>query len=75
MSSQSQGDGHVHLSPRQEQLLKLIAEDLTSKEIGKRLKISMKTVDFHRGELKNKLGVRGTAGLVRYAIREGIIEA
>jgi two-component system response regulator NreC len=74
MSSRSQGDGQVRLTDRQKQLLILIAEDLTAKQIAKRLKISPKTVEFHRDALKSKLGVRGTAGLVRYAIREGIIE-
>ena len=51
-----------------------MAEDLTAKEIGERLKISPKTVEFHQDALKNKVGVRGTAGLVRYAIREGIFK-
>jgi DNA-binding CsgD family transcriptional regulator len=74
MSIRSQRDGQVRLTGRQKQLLMLIAEDLTAKQIAKRLKISPKTVDFHRDALKNKLGVHGTAGLVRYAIREGIIE-
>ena len=74
MSSLSQREGQVRLTDRQKQLLILIAEDLTAKQIAKHLKISPKTVDFHREALKRKLSVRGTAGLVRYAIREGIIE-
>jgi DNA-binding CsgD family transcriptional regulator len=52
----------------------LIAEDLTSKEIASRMGLSVKTVLFHRQEIKRRLKVRGTAGIVRYAVRHGIIE-
>jgi DNA-binding CsgD family transcriptional regulator len=64
MSSQRLADGNVHLSSRQKQLLMLIGEDLTAKQLGERLEISPKTVEFHREALKSKIGVRGTAGLV-----------
>ena len=63
-----------HLSSRQREIVKLIAEDLTANEIAERMNLSPKTVNFHRQEIKHRLGVRGTAGIVRYAVRNGIIE-
>ena len=68
----SSGDS-THLTPRQQDIMKLITEGLTANEIGERLGISPKTVDFHRDLIKRRLDVRGTAGIVRYAIRYGII--
>lgn len=62
------------LSHRQQQILKMIAEDLTSKEIGDRLGVSAKTIEFHRLNIKERLGVRGVAGMVRYAVRAGLLE-
>lgn len=62
------------LSPREREVVRLIAEDLTSREIAERLNISTKTVNYHRQEIKHRIGVRGTAGIVRYAVRNGIIE-
>jgi DNA-binding NarL/FixJ family response regulator len=61
------------LSPRNREVLRLMADGLATKEIAARLKISVKTVEFHRAKLMKKLGVRGIAGLVRYAIRMGVI--
>jgi DNA-binding CsgD family transcriptional regulator len=69
-----QGNLDGVLSPRQREVVKLIAEDLTAKEIGERLGISPKTVEFHRSLVNKKLGGAGTGGIVRYAIRHGIIE-
>lgn len=63
----------ARLTPRQRDVLQLIAEGNTAKEIASALIISVKTVDFHRNALMNVLGVRTTAGLTRYAIREGIV--
>jgi DNA-binding CsgD family transcriptional regulator len=62
------------LSHRQQEILKMIAEDLTSREIGDRLGVSTKTVEFHRINIKERLGVKGVAGMVRYAIRTGLLE-
>jgi DNA-binding CsgD family transcriptional regulator len=62
------------LSHRQQQILKMVAEDLTSKEIGDRMGVSTKTVEFHRTRIKERLGVKGVAGMVRYAIRTGLLE-
>jgi DNA-binding NarL/FixJ family response regulator len=61
------------LSPRQREVLQLIAEGCSSKEIARRLNLGVKTVDKHRTELMERLGIHGVAGLVRYALRAGIV--
>jgi len=61
------------LTPRQREVLQLIAEGLLSKEIAAQLGVSLKTVDTHRTELMRRLGIRGIAGLVRYAVRVGLV--
>jgi DNA-binding NarL/FixJ family response regulator len=63
------------LTPRQREVLQLIAEGLSSKEIATRIGVSVKTVDTHRTELMERLGIRGIAGLVRYAIRVGMVRS
>ena len=62
------------LSPREQEVLKLIAEAHTNREIGEVLHLSEKTVESHRGNLLRKLGMRDRVQLVRYAIRRGLIE-
>jgi len=62
------------LSPREQEVLKLIAEAHTNREIGEVLHLSEKTVESHRGNLLRKLGMRDRVELVRYAIRRGLIE-
>ncbi|MGH0036269.1 MAG: response regulator [Myxococcota bacterium] len=62
------------LSSREREVLQLIAEGLSAKEIGTELKISTKTVEAHRTSLMRKLGVRKATELVRYALRHGLIE-
>ena len=61
------------LTPRHREVLQLIAEGQTNKEISVRLDVSVKTVDKHRTEIMNRLDIHNTAGLVRYAIRKKII--
>jgi DNA-binding NarL/FixJ family response regulator len=61
------------LTPRQREVLQLVAEGKTTKEISALLHISPKTVEFHRNSLMDELGVRTTAELTRYAISRGII--
>ncbi len=61
------------LSPRQREVLQLIAEGKSTKEIAKLLGISFKTAETHRMGLMKKTNIHGTAGLVRYAIRRGLI--
>jgi DNA-binding NarL/FixJ family response regulator len=62
------------LTPRELEVLKLIAEGHTSKEIAAMLVISTKTVDRHRTNMLEKLGMRDRVELTRYAIRRGLIE-
>jgi DNA-binding NarL/FixJ family response regulator len=62
------------LTPRELQVVKLIAEGLSSDEIAAALVISRKTVDHHRANILGKLGMRNGAELTRYAIRRGLIE-
>ena len=63
------------LAPRERQVLQLVAEGNTSKEIAVLLGLSVKTVDSYRARVMEKVGVHDTASLVRYAIRNGVIEA
>lgn len=62
------------LTPREEEVLKLIAEGYSAREIAKTLGISVKTVDRHRTNTLQKLGLRDRLALTRYAIRTGLIE-
>jgi DNA-binding NarL/FixJ family response regulator len=61
------------LSSRERQVLQLVAEGKTTKEIATLLGVSTKTADSHRTRLMRKLEIHDTAGLVRYAIRRGLI--
>ena len=60
------------LSPRQIEVLRLITEGLTSREIASRLRLSEKTVETHRSAVAQRLGIRDVAGLVRYSVRVGL---
>jgi DNA-binding NarL/FixJ family response regulator len=62
------------LSPREQEVLKLIADAHTNREISEMLGLSEKTVESHRGSILRKLGMRDRVELVRYAIRRGLIE-
>ena len=64
----------VTLPPRQRQILQLIAEGNTSKEIAARLQLSDKTVDVHRARLMQRLKLHDVASLVRYAIHHGLVK-
>ena len=63
------GDG---LTPREREVLQLVAEGVTTKEIAVKLHISAKTVDSHREHIMNKLDIHNVAELTKYAIREGV---
>jgi DNA-binding NarL/FixJ family response regulator len=65
----------AHLSPRELEVLQLVAEGATNKEVAAALGISIKTVEKHRHGLMVKLHLHHTAGLTRYAIAQGIIES
>ena len=62
------------LSPRERQVLHLVADGKTTKEVAGLLGISVKTAESHRCRIMAKLDIHDTAGLVRYAIRQGIIQ-
>ena len=63
------------LTPREIEIIKLIADGKSSKEIGNLLFISVRTVERHRANIMNKLGIKKMADLVKYAIQKGYIEA
>ena len=71
-------DGHEgpkeQLTPRELDVVKLIAEAYTNKQIAEILKVSEKTVESHRGNVLAKLGMRDRVELVRYAIKRGLVE-
>jgi DNA-binding NarL/FixJ family response regulator len=60
------------LTPRERQVLQLIAEGKATKEVAQALFVSVKTVESHRARIMAKLSIHQTAGLVRYAIRRGL---
>lgn len=62
------------LTPREREVLQLVAEGKTTKEIAQLLGVSVKTVESHRTRIMEKLDMHGTASLVRYAIRQGLIQ-
>jgi DNA-binding NarL/FixJ family response regulator len=61
------------LTPRQREIVQLIAEGENTKEIAFLLKVSVKTVEAHRAQLMDRLGIHHVAGLVRYAMRVGLV--
>jgi DNA-binding NarL/FixJ family response regulator len=69
------GPAEELLTARQREILQLVAEGKSTKEIAVELNVSVKTVETHRKELMDRLGIHDVPGLVRYAIRAGIIKA
>jgi DNA-binding NarL/FixJ family response regulator len=63
------------LTPRETEVVKLVAESYTNRQIAEALVISEKTVDRHRSNILEKLGMRDRVELTRYAIRNGLVEA
>lgn len=62
------------LTPRQREILRLVAEGYTTQAIAQKLEISIKTVETHRMQLMERLNIHDIAGLVRYAIRVGLVK-
>ena len=62
------------LTPRQREILQLIAEGYTTKGIARALDVGVKTVETHRTQLMDRLGIHDVAGLVRFAIRVGLVQ-
>jgi len=67
-------DENTFLTSREIEIIKLIAQELTSQEIADKLFLSHFTVDTHRRNIINKLGVKNTAGLIRYAYENGYFD-
>lgn len=67
-------DPYGGLTPREREVFHLIVEGLTTKEIARRLDIGAKTAENHRLRVIDKIGVRNTAELVRYAVRKGLLD-
>lgn len=63
----------VELTARQREVLQLVAEGRSTKDIARKLGVSIKTVETHRTELMRRLDIHDVAGLVRYAIRRGLV--
>lgn len=61
------------LTARQHEVLSLLAQGCTAKEIAERLNISLKTVEFHKGNLCRKLGIHSASGLAKFAVARGIV--
>ncbi len=74
MDEGSQGPA-IPLTPREEEVVKLIAEAYTNTQIAEILHLSEKTVESHRANVLRKLGMRDRVELVRYAIKRGLVEA
>lgn len=62
------------LTIRETEILKLIANGYSNTQIGKLLKISHRTVDTHRTNIRNKLGVNNLAGMIKYALQSKLID-
>jgi len=62
------------LSPRQREVLQLVAEGRSTREIAERLHLSMKTIETHRAQLMQRLEIFDVAGLTRYALRNGLVD-
>ncbi len=75
LSSVLQSAAEDPLTPREREVLQLIAEGKTTKEVATILGISFNTAESHRNRIMKKLNIHETAGLVRYAIRRGLTSA
>ena len=60
------------LTKREQQILQFIGNGMANKNIASRLKLSIRTVETHRANLSHKLGIKNTAGLVKYALSKGL---
>ena len=72
--TKKQNLGGIPITDREIEVLKLIVEEYSNSEIAEKLFISVRTVDTHRRNLLEKLGVKNTAGLVKYAIQKGLFD-
>lgn len=72
---QAQPAAAILLTPRQREVLQLIAEGHSTKSIAERLGVSVKTAETHRAQLMDRLGIHDIPGLVRFAIRKGVVSS
>ena len=72
---QDSGSGAIRLTPRQREIVQLLAEGKSSKEVAVALDLSVKTAETHRANIMRKLDCHSVSEVVRYAIRNNIIEA
>jgi DNA-binding NarL/FixJ family response regulator len=68
-------DAQTNLSPRESEVLKLLANGKTNKEIAKLLRLSVRTIDAHRVQVMRKMGFKSLAELIRFALRSKLIES
>jgi DNA-binding NarL/FixJ family response regulator len=72
--AETESEGYTELSEREMEILKLYAEGKSTREISEKLFISVKTVGTHKQHILEKLGLKTNADLVKYAIKEGLIQ-
>ena len=72
--SAGESEATVELTPRQLEVITLISEGSSTKDIARTLNISIKTVETHRAQLMERLNIHEVAGLVRYAIKKGLVK-
>ena len=73
LSSNDKSSDEKKLTSRQSEVLQLLAEGYTNRETAKILSVSIKTVETHRAQIKKRLNIKKTAGLVQYALQKGLI--
>jgi DNA-binding NarL/FixJ family response regulator len=73
--NEPEGEGLEVLTPRQREILQLVAEGKSTKDVAQMLNLSVKTVETHRAQIMERLDIHDLAGLVRYAVRTGLVSA
>lgn len=75
LSTQIRSHGHLvpTLTTREEEILKLVAEGMSNKEIATALNVSVKTIEFHKSQIYKRLSLNGNVALARYAIKIGLV--
>jgi DNA-binding NarL/FixJ family response regulator len=71
--TKEEADPLAQLTPRQREILQLVAEGKSTKEIAHLLKVSVKTIETHRAQIMNRLGIHDVLGLIQFAIRTGLV--
>ena len=67
-------DKAIKITDKEFNVLNLVAQEFTNEEIAKQLNISKRTVEAHRTKMLNRLGLKNTAGLIRYAVKNGLVD-